>query len=218
MYEPLVNIRAPFAPAIAAAEAPSALSRFAPGLGGLLLVVVGLVFIAIGWRLYRVLLVSFGVVALGSVVAWMTRSSGVFVMLALGVPVGIIGGLLSYRFERYGVFVLGGMASAAPVLASEIYFMSNHTMYFSAIAGFLVTGSLAVMFWKPAIILSMCVIGATLVERGVLVVMESLRPGLGLRVAVHHNLLICLVFLGLILVGILIQLQERSQAQAQGEA
>ena len=182
-----------------------ALPNLFRGAAGVVLALCGWVFIAYGWRLYRVLLVAVCVAVGGSIAAWLTRGHGKAIMLAVGLPIGTISGLLAVYFERYGVFLIGGMASAGPILASQAFFSSDHTMYFAALAGFLITGSLGVLFWKPAIVLSMSAIGATLVGRGALLLMVACRPSLGRLVLARYNLAMCLTFLGLVLVGILLQ-------------
>ena len=180
---------------------------------GLLLAGGGAVCLVVGWRIYRVLLVAFGTLAAGALAASLTSDFGTLVMLGLGVPVGAFGGLLAARIERFGVFVLGGLAGAVPILVNADFFLSNHTMYFAALICFLLAGSLAVLFWKPAIVLSMCIVGATLVERGVMILLEAAQPGLALRVSSEHNLAVTLVFLALLLVGLVTQMWERRLAE-----
>lgn len=170
-----------------------------------LLIVAGIVLLLFGWKLYRVMMVMIVVVAGGLLAAWLARTRGLWVMLAAGLPAGLIGGHLSLTFERYGVFVLGCVAGVAPVFASEAYFFSNHAMYFAALAIGLITGSLAVLFWKPGIILSLSIIGATAIERGVILGAEYFRPGLGEGIVARYNLPLSLAFLGLVLIGVIEQ-------------
>lgn len=200
---------------MALAEASSSGPVAAQVAAGALLAAAGLALLALGWRAYRVLLVAVGVFATGLLVARLVERAGVLAMLAAGVPAGVFGGLLTNRFERYGVFFLGGAASATLVLFHADYFMSNHTMYFSAVLCFLLTGSLAVLFWKPGIILSMCVLGATFAERGTLIVLDTFRPGMALYVAAQHNLAMTTAFLCLVLAGILVQYRVEPAEEAE---
>jgi len=173
-----------------------------------LLLVAGVVFLLFGWRLYRVVMVMVVVMAGGLVAAWVVRHWGLWAMLGVGLPAGLVSGILSMHFERYGVFMLGGAAGAAPVLASQAYFFSDHNMYFAALACALIAGSLAVLFWRPGIVFSLSVLGATCIERGIILGAERFRAGLGVRIVTSYNLPLSLIYLGLILLGVIEQYRE----------
>jgi hypothetical protein len=175
----------------------------------------GLVLLLFGWRLYRVLLVMVSVCVTGLAAAWAVRRWGTAAMLAVGAPLGALGGLLSRYVERYGVFLIGGAAGAAPVLDSRVYFFSDHTMYFAALASALIAGSLAVLFWRPGIILSFSVLGAVFLERGALLLAEQARPGLGERIVGQYQVALCLTLLGMVLLGVLAQDRESRPADAE---
>ena len=173
-----------------------------------LLIVAGVVLLLFGWRLYRVLLVMIVVAGAGLLAAWLVRGMGMWGMLVVGLPVGFLCGLASATFERYGVFAMGCVAGAAPILDSRVYFFSDHSMYAAALATGLIAGSLAVLFWRPGIILCLSVLGAVCVERGALLVSEHIRPGLGEAIIAQNNLALSLILLGLILLGVLVQDRE----------
>jgi len=188
--------------------------RLPPEVGLPLLIIAGIVLLLFGWRLYRLLLVVIAVLAGGLAAAWIVRTRGLWAMLGAGLPAGLACGLLSQFFERYGVFMVGVAAGAAPVFASEAYFFSDHAMYFAALACGLIAGSLAVILWKPAIILCFSVLGATMVERSVFLAAEHFRPGLGVQVISQYNLHLCLSYLALILMGVLVQYREARRVAA----
>jgi len=188
------------------------------GLSGAILVPVGLILLFMGWRLYRVVLVAAGVLAAGLGAAWLAQGQGRWVMMAASVAAGLAGGGLAFRFERYGVFLMGGAASAAALLAHEAYFTNSHSLYFAALSGFLLGGSLAVVFWRPAVVFMLCAAGAVFVERGAVLLLASLDPALAQTVTRAHQLALCLGLLLMILMGVAFQFREDAPApQAEPE-
>lgn len=177
----------------------------------LLLAPAGLLLLLIGWRVYRGVLVVCAVVLGGCLAALPFRGVGVLAMLAAALPVGFLCGLLSLHFERYGVFCIGGVAGALPALNSQVFFRTNHAMYFVALVAFLIIGALTVICWKPAIIFSISAIGAALVERGLLVIADRLRPGLALRIISERPLTLCSLFFVMLLAGVMLQYREDEQ-------
>jgi len=178
------------------------------GLTGALLIPTGLILLFMGWRLYRVVLVAAGVLASGLATCWLTQAQGRWVMMAASVAAGLAGGGLAFRFERYGVFLMGGAASGAAMLAHEAYFTNSHSLYFAALSCFLLGGSLAVVFWRPAVVFVLCAAGAVFVERGALLLLASLQPGLAHTVTRNYELALCLAVLLLILAGIAAQFRD----------
>ena len=145
------------------------------------------------------------------------RDHGVVLMLLVGLPVGAVCGRVALHFERYAVFVIGGVAGALPVLNSYAFFYTNHTMYAVALGAFLIVGSLTVLFWKPAIIFSISAIGAALVEKGLLMIADRLRPGLGYHLIARQNLALCGLFFLLTIVGVALQYTDARQGERPGQ-
>ena len=183
------------------------------GVAAFALPLIGLLLLTFGWRIYRTVLVMCAVIIGGLAAAALARGHGVVLMLAVGLPVGALCGRVALHFERYAVFVIGGVAGALPVLNSYAFFYTNHTMYAVALGAFLIIGSLTVLFWKPAIVFSISAIGAALVEKGLLMIADRLRPGLGYHLIANQNLALCGLFLLLTLVGVALQYRDSRQEE-----
>jgi len=178
--------------------------------GGLALLVCGVVYLLWGWRLYRVLLVATVVVVSGVAAGLVARECDVPPLLA-AMPVGILCGLCAVWIERFGAFVLGGLSLAAPLADARACFASTHVYLFALIAGFLIAGSLAVVFLRPVMILATSVVGACCIERGVLFLASAARPGIGGYLIRVYPAGFVFIFFGLVVVGILYQTRGRPE-------
>lgn len=135
----------------------------------------GVMLLLLGWNIYRVVLVTLGVLvgaAMGAGVAFLMGLP----MILLALPLGLLVGVVSVRLEKVGAFLVGGLCSAVPLLIGREMFAPGYGIYVAAGLAFLITGTLAVLLWRPMIIVSFAVIGASLMAEGVLIATDSLKP------------------------------------------
>jgi len=151
----------------------------------------GIVFLFFGWGLYRVSLVSWGVLIGGSIGAGIALGlrygfSIHVPTLVLSIPLGIMMGLIALKLEKVGAFFVGGLCGAIPLLSGRTVLGEGYGIYVAAGLAFLLGGILAVLFWKPMIILSLSVIGAFLVAHGALYGDEAFSSGNLRGIAAAH--------------------------------
>ena len=175
-----------------------------PPVAGVLLLGIGLLYLLWGWRLYRLVLVITLVLVGGAIGGGVARQFG-WHPLWLGLPFGVIAGLLVAWAERFGAFVLGGMAGVLPVIVSRPYFATPHTYAFAVLAAFLLAGSFTVIYLHPMIVLASAFVGAACMENAVLIVLEAALPGFTYRVVNRYPALMIGPFFAIVVVGILHQ-------------
>jgi len=168
----------------------------APALGGL-----GVLLLLFGWHIYRVLFVAMAVLmggALGAGAGFLLNVP----MLFLALPLGIVVGLFALRIEKVGAFFTGGLCSALWVLSSPRFPDSGAGLYIAACLAFIITGILAVLLWRPMIIVSLAAIGAWLLTNAILLATDALTSGV-LRRQFETHPWWCLFFVALItLIGV----------------
>ena len=169
-----------------------------------LLAVMGLVYLLLGWRFYRFVLVLTLVLVGGALGAAVADHFGIH-PLWLALPLGVAAGLLVVWIERIGAFVLGGLAGAVPVIASQTYFSSATTFNLAVIAAFLIMGSFTVLFLQPMIVLGTSVIGAATIEHVGLLLVARIRPELAYRIVTQFPAVVVGVFFAMVVIGILCQ-------------
>jgi len=144
-----------------------------PAIVSVLVFVIGLLFLFFGWQTYRVSWVVTGVLVGGAVGLGIAFTLDVVFdvkipALVLALPFGIVLGLLTHRLEKLGAFLVGGLCGAVPLLASPHIVGTGTGVFIAAGGTFILGGVLAILLWKPMIIVSFCVVGACLVVQGAL--------------------------------------------------
>lgn len=126
---------------------------------------VGVTFLLFGWHIYRIALVSVGVLngaAIGAGIAF-ALNAGFSIripVIVLAVPIGVLVGLVALRLEKVGAFFVGGLCGAIPLLGLRHFFEAGYGLYAAAGIAFVLCGILAIFLWRPMIIISLSVIGA----------------------------------------------------------
>lgn len=128
----------------------------------------GLALLLFGWRIYRVALVSVGVLAGGAIGTAIAVALRVWFHLnlpavVLAIPIGVLLGLVTLKLEKIGAFLAGGACGALPILMTFSTADYGNGLYLAAGLAFLLGGLLAVLLWRPMIILSLAVLGAALI-------------------------------------------------------
>ena len=185
--------------------------------GGLAL--AGALYLLFGWRLHLILLVAAMVVGggvLGLLSAHVLNVAEWPVALVTGVLCGILAGLV----ERVGVFMFGGLAGVVLFLDMGRLFREEVAFLFFLLIVFVVAGSLAATFMKPAIVLATAVLGALGLIWGGMLCIETMRENAGKDFALNHPAVMALLFFGLIVLGILFQTRrgQPETPQVEGEA
>ena len=142
---------------------------------------VGLLFLFFGWRIYRITLVSFGLLGGGALGfrlgEWacvrFTVDSGVL-PLAFAAVVGLLLGCLAIPFVKFTVFIFCGLLGAVFVsyLCERLGLGSSILWTF---ASFVILGLISVALIRHAMILFTSLSGSYLLVAGALAVLHSLR-------------------------------------------
>jgi hypothetical protein len=127
---------------------------------------VGVLFLLFGWPVYRIALVTTGVLIGAAMGLGIAVLLGVPALL-IALPLGVVVGMVSLRLERVGAFVVGGLCGAIPLLVAN-QGAHGYGIYVAAALAFLIAGLLTVFIWKPMVILGVAVLGASLVGNGIL--------------------------------------------------
>ncbi len=176
----------------------------------------GFLFLFFGWQVYRVAWVALGVLVGGAIGAGISfaldAGLGVYIpALVLAIPIGLILGMLTLKLQKVGAFIVGGLAGAVPVLSQPHLIQSEYGLYATAGFVFLLGGVLAVLLWRPMIILSFSVLGASLIAHGAFFASDCVE-GVDLRgrAAAHPVVTACAVGV-LSFLGIFFQVKEEVQ-------
>lgn len=174
----------------------------------------GLVFLILGWNIYRLSLLVIGA-TVGTGIGYAVGNYFQFSPLYVGLPLAILLVLLILKIEKIGAFVAGGACAATPILLTFPY--ADHGPMILAAAGgaFVLAGALTLFLWKPVIIVSICALSAGAFVNGALLLCEEYQPDLFARLA-DKPLFAPLAVAVLALCGIL--WQSRGQKEEPSEA
>lgn len=176
----------------------------------------GVMLLLLGWDIYRVALVVLGVLigaAMGAGLAFLVDIP----MLILAIPLGLLVGVLSVGLEKVGAFVVGGMCGAVPLLAGQDMFGPGYGIYIAAGLAFIIAGVLAVMLWRPMIIVSFSVLGGWLMAQGVLIATDRMQPNPLRSLAAAHPYWTAGVMALITLIGVFFQASGREEEIPSGK-
>jgi len=187
-----------------------------PSVLGAMLFGLGVMLLLFGWQVYRISLVVLGVLvggAIGGGLAFLVKLP----MIILALPIGILVGLLAGRLEKVGAFLVGGLCSALWILSSPAPVTDRIGLYVAAGLAFIVTGLLAVMLWRPMVIVSMAVTGSWLLVSALVTGTEPFSPGTLRQMASRRPMWTAIVMALVTLTGIGFQARSSAQEPAAAE-
>jgi hypothetical protein len=186
------------------------------------MLVVGLLSLLYGWKLYRVLLV-FSVGLAAGCLTWYFLSPhvGQNTALFISAGAGLLGALLAIPIQQTAVFLFGatlGFVSLGPVIADLIWRAPNGptpTQYL--IAGgvaFVAMGIFALLVFRPAMIIATSMFGAALVLAAAVHVIEAFSTG-KTNVYGHYPEVMACAFAALMVLGVIVQaMQEKKEKES----
>jgi len=175
--------------------------------------VAGVALLFFGWHLYRIALVAAGVlmggvigtlIAVGLRIAFSVRIPA----LVLAIPVGVVVGLLAIKMQKVGAFIVGGLCIAIPILASRSLIEAGRAVWIAGGIGFVLGGVLAVLLWRPMIVISLAVIGSKSIALGTFGIFDRIGR-FDLRARSEQHPYATAGILGVVtLLGVLFQMRE----------
>ena len=181
---------------------------------GIGMVVVGAVYLALGWRLHMILLVAATVVGGGLLGLYAAREMHV-ATAPVALVTGMLCGLLSGVLKRFGLFVFGGLTAVVLLVDAGHLFQREYAYLFFLLIVFLGAGSLTVLFYDPAIVLATSILGSMGLIWGGLMCAESAVQGAGSTFALNHPRIMAILFFGLIVLGIVLQTRAMERREAE---
>lgn len=143
--------------------------------------IVGLIFLSLGWIVYRFALLLLGLLV-GGGIGWAVGHYFEFDPFYLAVPLGLILAVVTLMIEKVGTFFAGGVCGVIPVFLFVPYEEHGPILFAIAAAVFLVAGVLTLLLWKQLIIIVLSIIGAAATANGVLLMLERFNPDLTERI------------------------------------
>mgnify|MGYP001139752503 CR=1 FL=1 len=176
-----------------------------PGYAFPVLVIVGLIFLLLGARVCRGVVVALCFVA-GGAAGYCLSDNNIVIGVASAVGAAVAGLVLQYVV---GVILAGLAAGAAAMLAAHLMGQENMAPFF-AIGGFLLGAILAVRFYRMFLIFGTAALGAACVAAcGLVLLEETLRPGMTQYVQLGEIYLdlykFSIGFYGLLVAGVVVQ-------------
>ena len=173
----------------------------------------GFVLLFFGWRLYQIALVSIGVLwggALGALIAIGLRIAFEINIppIVLAIPLGVVMGLLTPKLQKIGAFIVGGLCGAIPILATQPAEVPGNAVWLAAGVAFLLCGILAVLLWRPMIVLSLAVIGSKLLVVGTFGAADRLGHPVLREKAADYPYVVAAAMGVLTLLGVLFQMRK----------
>ena len=176
---------------------------------------LGVMCLLFGWHVYRVSLVTLAVLiggAIGAGIAFLAHIP----MVILALPVGILVGLVAARLEKVGAFLIGGLCSALWILSSPTFSGPRVGLYVAAGLAFLITGILAILLWRPMIIVSLAATGSWFLASAVLLSADTFSPGALRQIVSHHPHWVIVLMALVTLIGVWFQYRSGGGAAAEG--
>ena len=178
----------------------------------------GVALLFFGWHLYRIAIVAAGVlmggligtlIAVGLRIAFTVKIPA----LVLAIPLGVVMGFLALKIQKVGAFIVGGLCIAIPILAARSFVEAGRAVWIAAAVAFILGGVLAVLLWRPMIVISLAVIGSKLIALGTFGLFDRVeRFDLRARSAGHPY--VTAGILGVVtLCGVLFQMREDLTAE-----
>ena len=176
---------------------------------------LGVMCLLFGWHVYRVSLVTLAVLiggAMGAGIAFLAHIP----MVILALPVGILVGLVAARLEKVGAFLIGGLCSALWILSSPTFSGPRVGLYVAAGLAFLITGILAILLWRPMIIVSLAATGSWFLASAVLLSADTFSPGALRQIVSQHPHWVIVLMALVTLIGVWFQYRSGGGAAAEG--
>ena len=176
---------------------------------------LGVMCLLFGWHVYRVSLVALAVLigaAMGAGIAFLAHIP----MVILALPVGILVGLVAARLEKVGAFLIGGLGSALWILSSPTFSGPRVGLYVAAGLAFLITGILAILLWRPMIIVSLAATGSWFLASAVLLSADTFSPGALRQIVSQHPHWVIVLMALVTLIGVWFQYRSGGGAAAEG--
>ena len=176
---------------------------------------LGVMCLLFGWHVYRVSLVTLAVLiggAIGAGIAFLAHIP----MVILALPVGILVGLVAARLEKVGAFLIGGLCSALWILSSPTFSGPRVGLYVAAGLAFLITGILAILLWRPMIIVSLAATGSWFLASAVLLSADTFSPGALRQIVSQHPHWVIVLMALVTLIGVWFQYRSGGGAAAEG--
>ena len=175
-----------------------------------LMFAVGLLLLFFGWQTYRISWVVIGVLVGGAIGTGIAFTLDIVFevkvpALVFALPLGIILGLLTHSLQKVGAFLVGGLCGAVPLLASQHIVGTGAGVFIAAGAAFILGGILAVLLWRPMIIVSFSVVGAFFIAQGALLASDCFESVHLRELVARHPLATAGAVILLTLVGVYFQ-------------
>jgi hypothetical protein len=185
------------------------------------LLLTGIIFLAFGWSLYRVILFIIGCgtgASLGAGVILLARAVELQFLaqlepLYLMIPLALICGVAVLMMEKVGIFLAGGACLGILLWLFVPREQAGNLLVLIVGVGVVVGGVGAVFLWKPLVVICISTLGAMCACNGLLLAMDRHTPGLVAKARPYFITLVPVSLFALTLGGILFQTRHKKKEE-----